>query len=203
MDTYQEFFDDLATRWDKMQSPERIDKLRQLLARFETIWQGANTILDAGTGTGALLPLLPRFAPQAKIVAMDLSPEMLSRAKSRPGHTPLLQADGQRLPFRENTFSITVCHAVFPHFPDKTATLLDLKRVLVPGGSLLILHEISREQVNAIHQRVEGPISSDRVLPGDEMHSMLNAAGFEEIQLEDTADNYFAVAGKPLFSTSS
>lgn len=197
MQTYQEFFDNLATRWNSMQSPERITKLQYLLAQFAPLWQNTRTILDVGTGTGALLPLLPNYAPQAKITAMDLSPEMLSRAKSRPGNTPLLQANGQQLPFAANTFSVTVCHAVFPHFPDKPAALLDLRRVLVSGGTLLILHEISREQVNAIHQRVQGPINNDRVPPADEMRSLLVTAGFEEIQVEDATDHYLAVAKKP------
>ena len=197
MQTYQEFFDDLATRWNSMQSPERIQRLQYLLAQFEPLWQNARTILDVGTGTGALLPLLPNYAPQTQITAMDLSPEMLSRARLRPGNTPLLQANGQLLPFAANTFSVTVCHAVFPHFPDKQATLLDLRRVLAPGGTLLILHEISREQVNAIHQRVQGPINSDRVPPADEMRLLLVATSFEEIQVEDATDHYLAVARKP------
>jgi len=196
MQTYQEFFDDLAIRWDSMQSPERIRRLQYLLAQFEQLWQNARTILDVGTGTGALLPLLPTYAPNAKIVAMDLSPEMLSRAKSRPGSAPLLQANGLQLPFATDTFSVAICHAVFPHFSDKPAALLDLRRVLVPGGTLLILHEISREQVNTIHRRVQGPINSDRVPLADEMRSLLVAAGFEEILVEDATDHYLAVAKK-------
>ena len=70
-------------------------------------------------------------------------------------------------------------------------------RKMVPGGTLLILHEISREQVNAIHQRVQGIINSDRVPPAAEMRSLLVAAGFEEIQVEDATDHYLAVARKP------
>jgi len=173
----REFFEDLAPRWDSMHGPEREAKLRVLIERFRKVWADARSILDLGTGTGALLPVIERAFPLVSLRAVDLAHAMLIRAHSRNGVAGLANADARWLPFAPTSFDVVICHATFPHFSDKPATLRELRRTLRPGGMLLILHDSSREQVNAIHRRAGGAIASDILPRAAETRALLAAAG--------------------------
>lgn len=78
-------------------------------------------------------------------------------------------------------FDLAVCHNSFPHFADMPSALRELARVLAPGGCLLILHDLSREQVNAIHGGAGPPIHHDLLPPGEETRQMLLRAGFVNV----------------------
>jgi ubiquinone/menaquinone biosynthesis C-methylase UbiE len=187
------FFEDLAARWDSLQDPNRSKRLQHLLGRFVHLWPETLAILEVGTGTGALLPLLRDYAPQARLIAVDLARAMLQRASRRGSQAHLCQADAHYLPFRPHSFQVIVCHGVFPHFENKPQVLAELRRALQPGGQLVILHDISREQVNAIHRSLPAPLSDDLIPPADQMRAWLDRAGFVDAQAEDTPDYYLAV----------
>lgn len=193
MQQHQQFFEALAPRWDTMQTPERERKLWQLMSRFRLLWQNTTAVLDIGSGTGRLLPLLNYFAPQARLVGLDLAAAMLHRARLRPVLAQLAQADAQRLPLVSGRFDVVVCHGVFPHFSDAAAALAEIGRVVRPGGMLIIAHEIGRLQVNDIHRQAGGPIAADILLPATEMRSLLGQAGFVVVQTEDAAAHYLVV----------
>lgn len=100
------------------------------------------TILDVGSGAGQILGhLLKEARPDATIVAADLSHRMLRRAKNRlrterPG---FVAADVTRLPFADASFDCVTCGWVIEHLPDPGPGLREMRRVLRPGGSLLLL----------------------------------------------------------------
>jgi len=72
------------------------------------------------------------------------------------------------------------------------SALRELARVLAPGGRLLILHDLSREQVNAIHSGAGAPIHHDLLPPGEETRRMLLNAGFSNVWVEDVPAHYMA-----------
>ena len=120
---------------------------------------------------------------------------MLRRARRRCPDADLVQADVHRLPFqRTGVFDLAVCHNSFPHFADMPSALRELARVLAPGGWLLILHDLSREQVNAIHGGAGPPISHDLLPPAEDARGMLLEAGFSDVWVEDTPAHYLAGA---------
>jgi len=189
------FFEDLAQRWDAQQSPDRHEVLRRLLSPFSAELGAAQAILEVGTGTGALIPCLRERAPAAWLVSIDLAHAMLKRARQRSSDATLVQADAHRLPFaqRAGVFDLAVCHNSFPHFADVPSALRELARVLVPGGCLLILHDLGRVQVNAIHSSAGPPIHHDLLPPGEEARRILIGAGFVDAQVADTKDHYVAI----------
>ncbi len=192
------FFDALAARWDAMQSPERDAHLARLLAPRAALFAGARHILDIGSGTGAFLPHVRRHAPGATITALDLSGAMLRRARARDrvrGGVGWLRANAQRLPVAANRIDLVTCHDSFAHLEDRPAALAEFRRVLVPGGRLLILHDISRAQVNAIHAQAADPRVRAHLLPpvGDVIR-VLMSAGFMVLTAEDTPDHYLLAA---------
>jgi ubiquinone/menaquinone biosynthesis C-methylase UbiE len=193
------FFEDLAERWDAQQPPDRQEALRRLLAPFAAELGAAQAILEVGSGTGALISCLRERAPAARLVSIDLAHAMLWRARRRCPDAALVQADVHRLPFiqQAGAFDLAVCHNSFPHFANKGAALRGLARVLALGGRLLILHDLSREQVNAIHGGAGPPIHHDLLPPGEEARRMLLEAGFSDVWVEDTLAHYM-ISGQRL-----
>jgi ubiquinone/menaquinone biosynthesis C-methylase UbiE len=189
------YFENLAGRWDDFQPPNRGEVLRRLLLPFAPLLTTSGAILEVGTGTGALIPCLRGWAPNACLVSIDLAGEMLRRARQRCPDATVVQADAHCPPFAAPYFDLVVCHNSFPHFADKPAALLSLARVLRPGGHLLILHDLSREKVNAIHSGGGEAIQNDLLPPGKETGWMLMRAGFGDVQVEDTGEHY-VVAGR-------
>ncbi|MCI0476797.1 MAG: class I SAM-dependent methyltransferase, partial [Anaerolineales bacterium] len=137
MNAQREFFESLATGWDAMQPPERATRLRDLLAAFDSVLRDARAILEIGTGTGALVPLLRERAPLARLTAIDLAQAMLTRAHGRHMSASFAQADVHVLPFGAAHFDLVVCHGSFPHFRDQRAALNEIQRALKPGARVL------------------------------------------------------------------
>jgi ubiquinone/menaquinone biosynthesis C-methylase UbiE len=100
-------------------------------------------VLEVGVGTGRNLPLYP---PGMAITAIDLSPRMLARARERARQlgirADLREADVQALPFPDASFDTAIATCVFCSVPDPVLGLRELRRVLVPGGQLLLLEHV-------------------------------------------------------------
>lgn len=99
-------------------------------------------ILDIGSGAGQILGhLLKEARPDATVVAADLSHRMLRRARNRlrTDRPAFLAADVTRLPFADGSFDCVTCGWVIEHLPDPAPGLREMRRVLRPGGSLLLL----------------------------------------------------------------
>lgn len=95
-------------------------------------------VLDAGCGSGALSAAL--LAKGAIVTGFDASPAMVELARERlRGAADLHVADiTQPLPFDDDTFDDVVVSLVLHYFEDWTAPLAELRRILQPGGRLLI-----------------------------------------------------------------
>jgi ubiquinone/menaquinone biosynthesis C-methylase UbiE len=104
--------------------------------------RGCKRILDAACGNGRYTVFLLKAAdPDAVVMAFDYSQGMLKRARSRLDDPRATQvaADLTRLPYADATFDAIVCGWVLEHLPDPRPGLLELARVLAPGGKLLLM----------------------------------------------------------------
>ena len=100
------------------------------------------TILDVGSGAGQILGhLLKQTCPETRLIAFELSNQMLCRARNCLKSTrPIyISGDMMRMPFAESSFDCVTCGWVLEHLPDPTPGLSEIERVLRPGGSALIL----------------------------------------------------------------
>ena len=95
-------------------------------------------VLDAGAGSGALLSDL--LAGGAQAVGLDGSPEMLRLARERVGEAAeLVVGDlAAPLPFEDQAFDDVVCSLALHNLRDWGAPLAEFRRVLVPGGRVLL-----------------------------------------------------------------
>jgi ubiquinone/menaquinone biosynthesis C-methylase UbiE len=195
MDPLRAFFEQLALEWNAQQPPDRDEALNRLLTPFDARFPGSGAVLDVGTGTGALIPVLQKRYPALTIVSIDLATAMLRFARQRCSQANLVQADVHWLPFRDQVFSTVVCHNSFPHFWRKVDALHELRRATVLGGHLLILHDLSRQEVNSIHQSASAEvIRQDLLPPGEELAQWLLQTGFMPLDVQDGGDRYIVSA---------
>ena len=87
-------FDVLAPVWDTMRSPDAFAPVEAALA---TLDGPVETALDVGTGTGSAALLIAERFPEARVVGVDIAPEMVERAREKAGgsHEHLVRAWGR------------------------------------------------------------------------------------------------------------
>ena len=126
-------------------------------------------VLDAGCGTGFLAAGLRRARPDLRVVGSDLSAGMLDRARDA-GAWPLVQSDATALPVRDGALDLVVARGVLHHLPDVVAGLAEWRRVLRPGGSVVLLSEPTPavEQHGAVLARALLATVGRRDLPPEE-----------------------------------
>jgi phosphatidylethanolamine/phosphatidyl-N-methylethanolamine N-methyltransferase len=107
-----------------------------------------DTILEVGIGTGLNLPLYP---PLTRLTGIDLSSEMLDKAVERvqnlamPNVT-LKVMDATSLDFADNEFDKALATYTISAVPDPVAVLREMRRVVKPGGMLVILNHFRSER---------------------------------------------------------
>ena len=104
--------------------------------------RGAKHILDVGSGAGQIAKHLLKYSdPGAQITCIDLSRQMLRRARTRlkSGVPSFVAADLSALPFADASFDGVTCGYVLEHLPDPRKGLAELARVMQPGGRMFLL----------------------------------------------------------------
>lgn len=91
-------------------------------------------ILNVGCGTGGTLPLLEKYGTVDNV---DVSDEALKFMK-KLGYSRLTKVDGTTMPFKDNSYDIVVAFDVLEHIKDDAAALREWRRVLKPGGEIVM-----------------------------------------------------------------
>lgn len=121
------FWDRMASEWDTRTSPERLAGLRAALEHVGS----PRRILEIGTGTGSGAAALAERFPDAEVVAVDISPEMIERAQAKAARVSFRVADAAKLPFPDGSFDLVTQNNVPVYFRE-------LARVTRDGGAVLV-----------------------------------------------------------------
>lgn len=159
----QEYFAEMATRWDEERSLHAPDEVVEAAIR-ETIGTRAYaSLLDIGTGTGRMLQLLVGVRTDlTRAVGLDSSHSMLAvaRANLERGEVrgiELRQGDVYSPPI-EPGFDLVVIHQVLHFLEDPSRAISEARRLLNPGGRLLIVdfapHSLEFLRSDHAHRRL-------------------------------------------------
>lgn len=131
----------IAPLYDAMESMmER--RNRQWRQRLWSLVRGPK-VLEIGVGTGKNIPF---YRPELAITALDLTPGMLERAKQRAAalstRVQWCLGDVQSLDFPDGSFDSAVATFVFCSVPNPLLGMTELRRVVRPGGQILLLEHM-------------------------------------------------------------
>lgn len=148
---------DSYARWRSSRLGRITDTLeRQLL--FELLGRVADkTLLDVGCGDAELASKLARRG--AIVTGLDADPAMIAAARRRAGaegtQLHLIEGQAERLPFDDAVFDRVIAVTVLCFVRDAERAIMEMARVLKPGG-LLVIGELGRWSLWAAHRRIRG-----------------------------------------------
>ena len=158
------------------------------------------TVLDAGCGTGTLaIAAKRRVGPNGTVYGIDLSPEMIARARNKAGKAGLevdfRNASIEALPFPDAQFDVALSTLMLHHLPRKIREtgLREIRRVLKPDGRVLVVDFGQSERPKGLIGRLHH--GHGHVKP-TEVAALLNSAGLNVLESGPVGfrDAHFALA---------
>ena len=187
-----EFFNTCADNWDNIRqtNPAILEKLMNLA----DIPAGA-AVLDVGSGTGVLIPYLhAKVRACGKITAVDFSENMLAKAQEKfcnLNNLNFLVGDILEMYLPQNFYDVVICLNFFPHLHTRKEEFLrKMNCTLKNDGSLIVMHDISRETVNNIHRESE-VVAEHRLPEAKVVGEMFQTCGYKNIHAYEDDTMYF------------
>ncbi|OLD63489.1 MAG: hypothetical protein AUF65_02140 [Chloroflexi bacterium 13_1_20CM_50_12] len=142
------YFDHIAPTWDAYVASAYEADLQERLTRLLP-WRQEMTVLDAGTGTGYLAGMMASLV--GNIIGVDCAPAMLTRAGEKMAqagyrHVSFKEGMAEDLPVATGSVDIAMCHMLLHHVVSPRTVLAELRRVVRPGGYVLIIDAHAHRQ---------------------------------------------------------
>ena len=185
------YFDEKAAKWDTLIKDEVIIRLQDMVKELE-LSPGCK-VLDLGTGTGVLIPMLiEAVGSSGAVVGIDFAPQMLAEAQKKYqwANLEFLEGVAKDIPMADQSVDEVVCNSAFPHFDDFSLAAQEMARVLKRGGRVSVIHPHSREYINDLHVSLGGAVRNCLIPEEAAMRVIFSEAGFENITIEDVAGRY-------------
>jgi ubiquinone/menaquinone biosynthesis C-methylase UbiE len=161
-------------------------------------------VLDIATGTGLAAEIaVGSLGPTGHLVAADISPAMLAKARERLGgraNVSFAVEDGQALSFPDESYDAVLCSLGLMFFPDPVRGLAEFRRVLRPGGraavsvATTVEHSFNGQIIAVIGRHVPSlAAAADRFFSlGDEaqLRSLFQGAGFADVEVTTAVESF-------------
>ncbi|MGH2605578.1 MAG: class I SAM-dependent methyltransferase [Anaerolineales bacterium] len=171
---------DPFTRWLGVESAHR-----RLIIQADI--HPGHRVLEIGCGTGNLATLLKRTHPGAEVVGLDPDPKALDRARRKAeGKAASVEFDlgfSEELPYPDASFDRVLSALMFHHLepPVKKLALLEMRRVLRPGGSIHMVDLAAGEETfHGFLARIFHPSHGSRFSSADPVPALMAQTGFRE-----------------------
>jgi ubiquinone/menaquinone biosynthesis C-methylase UbiE len=146
---------------DATEAYDRLSRTPQFrLIRRYLIWKlkrytFKGTVVDVGCGPGYLLQIMAKEWPESKLTGVDISKEMVERAKASfdslglGSRVDFKEGSSENLPLDDQTQDLLVSTGSLHHWADPALAFNEIHRVLKPGGQMLIL-DLRRDTVRMV-----------------------------------------------------
>jgi ubiquinone/menaquinone biosynthesis C-methylase UbiE len=186
---------------------------RVFVADFLSFWAGGGTVLDVGAGTAQIPIELCRHHATVRVIAIDLAKHMLRvgeenvRAAGFAERIELKCCDGKRLPWPNAFFAAVISNSIVHHIPEPCAVLVEMVRVVLPGGALFVRDLLRPGDADSVKRLVETYVgdanahqqkmfddSLRAALTLDEIRALIEKLGFDPTSVTQTSDRHWTWA---------
>ena len=142
-------------------------------------------IIDIGCGGGANLARLMDRSLHVNVTGVDYSAVSVEKTRRvnadaiAKGRCKVLEASVASLPFKDDTFAMATAFETVYFWPDIEKSFAEVRRILVPGGKILIANE--DDGLSGNNEKWEKVIDGMHTYTPDELKAILFAAGFRDI----------------------
>ncbi|HUX13969.1 MAG TPA: class I SAM-dependent methyltransferase [Spirochaetia bacterium] len=192
-----------AVMYDRQGRRYRQEEFGELARQLAQRITSEQRILEIASGSGYLAIELARLG-RTRLVGSDISADQVAIAteNARRASTPVefVVAGVQKLPFADSSFDFALCFAAFKNFRDPAGALKEMKRVLAPGGSVIIGDMCSDIPDGAIEDYLDGQRirGLNRIILGRtfrflrkgayshaELQALIDGAGYSSYRMEE------------------
>jgi ubiquinone/menaquinone biosynthesis C-methylase UbiE len=181
-----------ARRYATAERPAFGDLDTRLLDELAPSLVGARRLLDLGCGPATFASLAAARHPALSVIALDPSRDFARRGMG----TNVVRAAGEALPIRDGVIDVAICLSSIRHVRDRHATLRELRRVVRPRGSLVIVEldpAADAQRIathadrlgSAILRRVFGPLVVKTAPRASAIEALAISAGWHVRALRD------------------
>lgn len=147
-------------------------------------------LLDIGCGTGSFAAMVRSSPWPVDVTALDFVASMCRLAREKLEGTPaaelvhIVNGDSEHLPFPSGSFDVVTCSNSFHHYPHQDAVVCEMRRVLRPGGKLILIDGFRDNAIgwfvfDVVVQRVERNVHH---APWSLVRRLFQQAGFTDIR---------------------
>ncbi len=154
----------------------------------------AHTVLDIGCGGGATIRRLAEIATNGMVYGIDYSRESVEVSRNvnreliRRGRVKIVQAPVSQLPFPESMFDLATAIETHYFWPDLEADFQEVKRVLKPGGKLLLLAEFFKDEKYDKRNAKWVRALDMAYLSREELDALYSTSGYADVRITVNED---------------
>lgn len=200
----KQFFNDSAEGWlDTWYKNPETGQHDRHQKDFERLFalvplKTGDRVLDAGCGSGVLVPMILKQITQTGILyELDFAEKMIeaNRNLHKGENIRFIVADAAEAPLEDESCDVILCFSCFPHFHDKERSMLALSRILKRNGTFAVAHFDSSEEIKKHHESCHA-VMHDHLPCQSEMQALFQRASLNIDLFIDEPGFYCVIAKK-------